>query len=217
MNGVNGGRKEVRMRPIMRAVMLTAGAVLTMIAVPNLRSGLEIPATAQVVEPLPLEPLPVELQPVEPQAGFFALLGGPVLAKVARTQTTPSALPEGAAWQNLPGASLFRVVAAGTTDLFNIAFSGECQVRSLGTGDTARIRIAHTINGAAVAPFEPYDGDQRFCSSVPLATHSGLWAQRVGAGNHGLQVQIMTVDFAPDNGAITSVLDDWTFELVVYD
>jgi hypothetical protein len=189
------------MRPMIRALLVT-GSALTLIAIPGIRSGLEVPAAAQVVEP---------------QAGFFALAGGPVRAKLARTQTTPSALAEGA-WRNLPGATLSRVVAAGTTDLFNVAFSSECQVRSLGAGDTARIRIAHTINGVAAAPIEPYDGDQRFCSSEnPVATHSALWSQRVGAGNHGLQVQIFTVDFAPDNGAITSVFDDWTFEVVVYD
>jgi hypothetical protein len=39
----------------------------------------------------------------------------------------------------------------------------------------------------------------------------------VGAGNHTLRVEVMTVDFLPDNGVISSVFDDWTFELVVYD
>ena len=117
-----------------------------------------------------------------------------------------------------PTDLISRVVAAGTTDLFNVAFSAECQVRSVGNGDTARIRIAHFVNGAAAAPLEPNDNDQRFCSSPnPPASHAALWAQRVGAGNHVLQVQIMTVDFAPDNGAISSVIDDYAYELVVYD
>jgi hypothetical protein len=154
---------------------------------------------------------------IEPQAGLFAWTGGPVRAKQVRTQTTLSALTEGA-WRVLPAATLTRVVAAGTTDLFNIAFSAECQVRSLGANDTARIRIAHFINGVQVAPIEPYDGDQRFCSAVnPLATHKGNWATRVGAGTHLLRVEIMPVDFAPDNGVIVATIDDWTFELVVYD
>jgi hypothetical protein len=201
------------MRAMMRATMV-AGAALALIAVPEFRSGggVHPPRGPEVGQDV------VGAVDVEPQAGFFARSGGAVRGKIARTQTTASALAEGAVWRNLPGATLARVVAAGTTDLFNVAFSGECQVRSLGNGDTARIRIAHSINGAAAAPIEPYDGDQRFCSSSnPLATHSALWSQRVGAGNHVLQVQIMTVDFAPDNGAITSVHDDWTFELVVYD
>jgi hypothetical protein len=156
-------------------------------------------------------------QAIEPQAGFFAVFGGPVRAKIGRTQTAASALAEGA-WRPLPGAVLTRFVPAGTTDLFNVAFSSECSVRSLGNGDTARIRIAHFVNGVQVAPVEPYDGDQRFCSAVnPVATHAGNWARRVGAGNHILRVEIMPVDFAPDNGLISAVIYDWTFEVVVYD
>ena len=159
-----------------------------------------------------------EVAQVEPEAGFFAWTGGVVRAKLVRTNTAAVALAEGPVWRPVANATLSRFVPAGTTDLFNIAFSAECQVRSLGNGDTARIRIAHFVNGVQVAPIEPYDGDQRFCSSVnPLATHKGNWAMRVGAGTHVVRVEIMTVDFAPDNGAITTTLDDWTFELVVYD
>jgi hypothetical protein len=154
---------------------------------------------------------------VQPDAGFFALIGGPVRGKLARTQTAASALAEGA-WRPLPGAILSRIVPAGTSDLFNVSFSSECSVRSLGSGDTARIRIAHFINGVQVAPVEPYDADQRFCSAVdPVATHAANWARRVGAGNHTLRVEVMPVDFLPDNGVISALIDDWTFELVIYD
>lgn len=196
------------MRSKVRGLIL-AGAAIALIATPEFRSGAVEAAAAGQEEQASAE---------APQAGFFALAGGPVRAKIARTQTTASALAEGAVWRPLPGAVLSRIVPAGTTDLFNIAFSSECSVRSLGNGDTARIRIAHFINGVAAAPVEPYDGDQRFCSSVdPVATHAGLWSRRVGAGNHTLRVEVMTVDFLPDNGVISSVFDDWTFELVVYD
>ena len=154
---------------------------------------------------------------VEPQAGLFGWVGGPVRGKLARTYTTPATLFEGG-WRPVPNAILSRVVAAGTTDLFNIAFSGECQVRSLGSGDTARIRIAHFVNGVQVAPIEPYDGDQRFCSAVSqVATYKGNWATRVGAGTHVVRVEIMPTDFGVDNGVLAVVIDDWTFELVVYD
>jgi hypothetical protein len=191
-------------------VLIPAVAALALIAMPELRSGAAVTTAAAGQD--------AAQSAEETQAGFLFHFGGPVKAKVARTQTAPSALAEGAIWRNLPGAVLQRIVPAGTSDLFNVAFSSECRVRSVGNGDTARIRIAHSINGAAAAPIEPYDGDQRFCSSAnPLATHAGLWSQRVGPGNHTLQVQIMTLDFAPDNGAISSELDDWTFELVVYE
>ena len=197
------------MRSTVRRLILAAAAI-ALIAAPEFRSGAAVEAAAAGQE--------AEQAAEAAEAGFFGWSGGPVRAKIARTQTTPTALAEGAIWRNLPGAVLSRVVPTNTTDLFNVAFSSECSVRSLGNGDTARIRIAHFVNGVAAAPIEPYDGDQRFCSSVnPVATHAGLWAKRVGAGNHTLQVQVMTVDFVPDNGAITSVFDDWTFELVVYD
>lgn len=154
---------------------------------------------------------------VSPEAGLFTSTGGSVRAKIVRTQTAASVLAEGA-WRVLPGSSLTRVVPAGTTDLFNIAFSAECQLRSLGAGDTARIRIAHFVNGALVAPVEPYDGDQRFCSATnPPATHKGNWARRFGPGTHVFRVEIFPTDFAPNNGAITAVIDDWTFEIVTYD
>jgi len=192
------------MRPIMRAVIVAVVGV-ALFAVPEFRSGVNLQAQD------------VQGGGIEGQAGFFQRVGGPVRSKVARTQTTASALAEGAVWRNLPGAVLSRVVPAGTSDLFNVAFSSECQVRSAGAGDTARIRIAHFVNGVAVAPIEPYDGDQRFCSSAnPVATHAANWAQTVGPGNHTLQVQFMTVDFLPNNGAISTLIDDWTFEVVVY-
>ena len=193
-----------------------AGAAATLALVTTSHSG---PAGIQAspAEQVASEQVAVERQDLEPLSGFFSLVGGPVRGKLVRTQTTQAALSEGA-WSPVPGAVLARVVPAGTTDLFNLAFSAECQVRSLGANDTARIRIAHFINGIQVAPVEPYDGDQRFCSAVnPVATHKGNWARRVGAGSHILRVEIMPVDFGPDNGVLVVTIDDWTFELVVYD
>jgi hypothetical protein len=193
-----------------------AGAAATLALVTTSHSG---PAGVQASpqEQVASEQVAVEPQDIEPLSGFFSLAGGPVRGKLVRTQTTQAALSEGA-WRPVPGAVFQRFLPAGTSDLFNLAFSAECQVRSLGAGDTARIRIAHFINGIQVPPVEPYDGDQRFCSSVnPVATHKGNWAKRVGAGNHMLRVEIMPVDFVPDNGVLVVTIDDWTFELVVYD
>jgi hypothetical protein len=187
------------------AVALGLGAIS--VAVP--RAQQDTQATAQTAA--------ADANGVEPQAGLFAWSGGFVRGKLARTQTAASALAEGA-WRPLPSAVLTRVIPAGTTDLFNVAFSAECQVRSLGNGDTARIRIAHFVNGVQVAPMEPYDGDQRFCAANnPPATHKGNWVGRFGAGTHVIRVEIFPTDFAPDNGVIAAVIDDWTFELVVYD
>jgi hypothetical protein len=186
------------------AVALGLGALS--VAAP--RAGQDAPAVPQIA---------ATDTDVNPEAGFFANSGGFVRAKLSRTQTASSALAEGA-WRPLSGATLTRVVAAGTTDLFNVTFSAECFVRSLGVGDAARIRIAHFINGVLVAPVEPYDGDQRFCSSTSQpATYTGNWSRRFGAGTHVIRVEINPTDFGADNGIIAAVIDDWTFELVVYD
>jgi hypothetical protein len=174
------------------AVLLGLGFVVTVVVLTELGGYSPVlPGTAKVAAQEP-----------ETEAGFFAYAGGPVRAKRARTQTAPSNLAGGAAYVNLPGATLSYTVPAGTSDLFNVAFSAECT--KLG-GSTAYIRV---LDGGV--PMEPYDGFQSFCSSSLPATHKGNWARRVGAGAHTLQVQ-----FRSPAGGVT--VDDWTFELVVYD
>jgi hypothetical protein len=141
-----------------------------------------------------------------PEAGFFVYSGGGVLRKLARTQTTASQFNAANAWVTLPLAILARTVPSATTELFNVAFSAECQKI---LGGSARIRVLDTAGGV-VSVLEPYDGAQVFCSSASAATHTGNWIKRAGAGTHTLQVQILQT-------AGVTVIDDWTFELVVYD
>ena len=154
--------------------------------------------------------------PPEPEgdAGFFAYSGGPAIAKRARTQTAPTIFPEGG-WRNLPGATLFYPVAAGTTRLFNVAFSAECRVNNGGPDDQMRIRIIDTVTGLVL---EPHDGAQVFCSDTGYATHKGNWVRRFGPGNHNLQVQFFLVDGPPFENVppVTASIDDWTFEVVIY-
>lgn len=148
---------------------------------------------------------------IQPQAGFFSYSGGPVRGKRARTQTTATTIRESATWVTLPGATLSWRVPAGTTDLFNVAFSAECRlINSVVPNDWVRIRILD--NGV---PMEPYDGQQAFCSANGYATHKGNWVRRVAAGVHTLVVQFWIFDGVP-LGALSAVIDDWTFELVVY-
>jgi hypothetical protein len=141
-----------------------------------------------------------------PEAGYLFHSGGFVRRKLARTQTAASQFNAANAWITLPGAILATAVPVGTTDLFNVAFSAECQKI---LGGTARIRVMDTAGGV-VSLLEPYDGAQVFCSSGSAATHKGNWVKRAGAGTHTLQVQILQT-------AGVTVIDDWTFELVVYD
>lgn len=143
---------------------------------------------------------------VTPESGFFIHRGGFVRGKVARTQTAPTVFSALFVWLRPSptlSTSLPWTVASGTTDLFNVTFSGECQKFS---GGQLRIRVLD--NGI---PMEPYDGFQVFCSSSLPATYTGTWVRRVGAGAHSIQVQFL------NSGGGAGVIDDWTFELVVHD
>ena len=150
---------------------------------------------------------------VTPQAGFFAYSGGAVRGKRARTQTAASNIGESATWVDLPGATLPWTVPAGTTDLFNVTFSAEGRLFAGGADDYLRIRVFDTLTGAVL---EPYDGAQAFFSADSYATHTGTWVTRAAAGNHNLQVQVWIFDGAPAE-VVSAWLDDWTFEIVVYD
>jgi hypothetical protein len=94
--------------------------------------------------------------------------------------------------------------------LVNVAFSAECAKFG---GGPLYIRVFHRANGIPQPPVEPYDGFQSFCQPSSYTTHKGNWVRRVGAGTHVLQVQFWNPGPAGSVGSI----DDWTFELVVYD
>jgi len=137
---------------------------------------------------------------------LFSYSGTFVRRKLARTQTAGSQISAANAWVTVPGAILSYAVPSGTSDLFNVSFSAEC-AKIL--GGAARIRVIDTVSGVVFA-LRPYDGGQAFCSSASVATYTGTWVRRLGAGTHTLQVQIN------QTGGVTAI-DDWTFELVVYD
>jgi hypothetical protein len=147
-------------------------------------------------------------------ATLFAYSGGFVRGKLARTQDAPQTFGETApAWVNVAGATLTRVVASGTSDLFNVAFSAEGRLFRGGGDDWVAIRVLD--NGI---PLEPYDttSEQAFFSADGYATHKGNWVRRVGGGTHTLQVQVRIFDGAPLE-VLSGWIDDWTFELVIYD
>lgn len=171
------------------AVTMTALLMLTSV----------VPARAQQPEAEPA-----------PAAGFFGYAGGAAKAKRARTQTSPTSFPVNNDFRRLPLANLTFVVPEGQSELFNVAFAAECS--KLG-GGPLNIAIFHSINGVAQPPLEPFDGAQSFCATPPAATHSGLWVRRVGPGTHVLQVMLMN----PGPAGSIGIIDDWTFELVVYE
>jgi len=125
--------------------------------------------------------------------------------KLARTQNAVTTFTTINTWIDLPGATHTVFVGAFDTDLFNVSFSAECAKFN---GGVIRIRVLD--NGVLM---NPQDNDQVFCSSSGRATYKGNWVRRtptltVGI-NHTVKVQfLVTTSFA--------VIDDWTYELLVY-
>lgn len=162
---------------------------------------------------------PVQAQeiqtPNEPtgDAGYFLQSGGAVKRKLAKTQTAARIVAETPGWFSLPLANLGYTVSPGTSDLFNVSFTAECRVFNGGGDDYLRIRILDTTTGI---PLEPYDGAQAFCSADGYATYTGMWSKRMTQGFHNLQVQLWIFDGAPAE-AVSAWIDDWTFELIVYE
>jgi hypothetical protein len=183
------------MLPSLRVLLCTATAALVMIAPPEFRLSTGATAIAQDQGPAP--------------AALSIFSGGAVEGKMARTQTTPQLFPITAGFVNVLSATLTRFVPALDTDLFNVSFSAVCRKTA---GGTLLIRVLD--NGV---PMQPYDGFQAFCFSTTLtptlATYKGNWVRRASGSllglTHTLQVQVR-------NTAGNASLDDWTFELVVY-
>ena len=125
--------------------------------------------------------------------------------KLARTQNLPTNFTTANVWTDLPGATHTVFVSAFDSDLFNVSFSAECAKFN---GGVVRIRVLD--NGVLM---NPQDNDQVFCSSSGRATYKGNWVRRtpaVSVGlNHTVRVQFLV---AP----AFATIDDWTFELLVY-
>ena len=59
----------------------------------------------------------------------------------------------------------------------------------------------------------PQGGDfQTFVSEDPTENaHAFLWVRRIGPGNHVLRIEVRV-----GNASLSFVLDDWTFDLTVF-
>lgn len=127
--------------------------------------------------------------------------GGPVKAVLGKTQTV-SWYTLATGWTNLPGSALRVTVPGGTSDLFSLTFTGECA-----TTGAVFIRAVAVVDG--VGQLVPGSSGAVFCQSNEFATYTGSWLLRGGPGNYRFSVQFFTGAFA--------VIDDWTFQVVVYD
>jgi hypothetical protein len=111
-------------------------------------------------------------------------------------------------WVPLSDSTITYFVPPGGQYVFNAFFSAECAATG---GASLRIRIVD--NGT---PLHPNKGvNQVFCQSSSPATYAGKWVITPPAGNvdggtvHNLTVEVLI-------GEATATLDDWTFEVVVY-
>jgi hypothetical protein len=169
---------------------------------PTLRDNIAVPMTAVLAFTLMVPVRAQEPTAEEEPNTYRTYSGGIARAKRAITETRAWNVNTRRAWVTLPLSSISYNVPAGTSYLFNVAFSAECA--KIG-GDYLRIRILD--NGV---PVQPYDGFQVFCSASTYATHKGNWVKQVQPGYHNLVVQ-----FYQTFG--TASIDDWTFEVVVHD
>lgn len=153
---------------------------------------------------------------IAPTAGSFDYLGGTAKARRAATRTTAQTFAAIGLWTPLTNGSLTYTITQNT-DTFSVSFSGKCAKLN---GGQLRIRIQHTNPQGVVNFAEPYDGGQAFCTAAGPATYTGKWIPRgtlVGSpgvltvGTHTLQVQFL------NSGGGAGTIDDWLFELVVYD
>lgn len=201
-----------------RALVVAAIAAVLLVVPPALRWSVDVtaatttglaPAQEQAAaaagqeQSLSAEPAAQEDADI---AAYLAYSGGVVRGKRARTETLAVNIGFPGTWRTLPNATLQYFVGAGTTELFNASLSAECTKFG---GGHARIRVLD--NGVAM---QPYDGARVFCSSSLPATYTANWTRRPPASLFGVW-HTLTVQFLNTAGSVT--IDDWNFELVVYD
>src|SRR4051812_12279009 len=142
--------------------------------------------------------------PIKAQQAPVVTKGGRAKAQVALTQANKVELDTLGDWVSLPGAHHWQWVDADTADTFSVTFSAECTKDG---GGSLRLRILD--NGE---PLEPRSGISHvFCQSPSGATHMGKWVRKTkSSGWHLLEVETYLTSG-------TAVIDDWTFEVVVYE
>lgn len=129
--------------------------------------------------------------------------GGGVKAVLGKTQAS-HAFFYTSSWTNLPGSALRLTVPQGTSDLFSLTFTGECSASGY-----LLIRVVAVVDGVGAVVDPPDDGLVVFCQANPYSTHTRKWLLRGGPGDYRFSVQL----YPSDSGDV----NDWTFEVVVYD
>jgi hypothetical protein len=109
----------------------------------------------------------------------------------------------------VPGAATGFTVPAGVTRCVKVLFTGKAACR----GPTAVIDFCYIralLDGVEMLPQGA--GLQTFLSEDATENaHAYLWVARVGPGNHVVQIQRRV-----GNAATSFLLDDWTFDVSLF-
>ena len=133
---------------------------------------------------------------------------GPAINSIVRTENTPS-VTSSVAFVNIPGAIAGVTVPAGATRCVKVVFTAEAACRGP-TAVTDFCFVRALDNG--VEMFPQGAGAQSLISEDATENgHAYEWVKRLTAGNHTILIQRRV-----GNAATGFLIDDWTFDLQVY-
>jgi hypothetical protein len=133
---------------------------------------------------------------------------GPPISSQVRTQNAPS-VTNSVAFVPLAGAATNFAVPAGASRCVKVLFTAKAACRGpAAVTDFCFVRAL--LNGVEMPPQGA--GFQTFVSEDPTENaHAYMWAVRIGAGNHVIAIQRRV-----GNAATSFLLDDWTFDVSLY-
>ena len=163
-------------------------------------AAVAILATTTILMPIPAA-----------QAGLSVRTCGPAINSVVTTQnnlTTTSS----ASFVDLPGAvqNISVQLSAGTLGCVKVVFTAEAAC--LGSAAGGNICFIQALLDDV--PMQPQGGGrQAFISQdVTASAHAYEWVRRVGEGNHVVRIQ----QRVGDTNTVFEI-DDWTFDIQIYD
>ena len=144
-----------------------------------------------------------------PEAGsnLQTAVCGPDVGSTVRTQNRPSTTSN-VVFQDLPGASTVVNVPGGQSRCVKVVFTAEAACGASAVPDFCYVEA--DINNVPMDPngltFQALSSEDGTASARAYE-----WVKRVGPGNH-----LVTLDTRVGNAATAFYLDDWTFDVQVY-
>ena len=166
--------------------------------------------------------------PVEPQL-FTTLIGGGVLGVRLRNNDAPITTAP-AAFATVPGATMPWTVAGGGSDLIDVSFNAECQLRRNGAAVDAFdwIEVQAIITAAPARAGYPKlmsplgaGSPRALCGGETYSSNTARWTDRptpvAAMTTYTVYIQWKVVDNAPINvPALTGWLDDYEIKLEAF-